>query len=104
MGKRGLVLALAALLAVALVVAFLVGRGPKDHASSRASLASEQPSSSEANTSALPAAARSDTVYATRTGKRYHRAACRSLSKSAIPMTRAEAEAKGLTPCKVCKP
>ena len=45
-----------------------------------------------------------DEVHATRTGQRYHRAGCRSLSKSDIPMTRAEAEAKGLTPCKVCKP
>ena len=45
-----------------------------------------------------------DTVHATATGKRYHRAGCRSLSKSDIPMTRAEAEQRGLTPCKVCKP
>jgi len=45
-----------------------------------------------------------DIVHATRTGQRYHRAGCRSLSKSDIPMTRAQAEAKGLTPCKVCKP
>jgi len=45
-----------------------------------------------------------DTVHATATGKRYHREGCSSLSKSDIPMTRKEAEAKGLTPCKVCKP
>ena len=45
-----------------------------------------------------------DVVHATRTGERYHRASCRYLSKSDIPMSRAEAEAKGLTPCKVCKP
>jgi hypothetical protein len=45
-----------------------------------------------------------DIVHATRTGKRYHRAGCRSLSKSDISMTRTEAESKGLTPCKVCKP
>ena len=45
-----------------------------------------------------------DTVHVTATGKRYHRAGCTSLSKSDIPMTRAEAEQRGLTPCKVCKP
>jgi hypothetical protein len=45
-----------------------------------------------------------DIVHATRTGKKYHRAGCRFLSKSDIPMTRREAEAKGLTPCGVCKP
>ncbi len=45
-----------------------------------------------------------DTVHATTSGKRYHRSGCRSLSKSDIPMTRTEAEQRGLTPCKVCKP
>jgi len=46
----------------------------------------------------------SDIVHATRTGKRYHATGCRYLSKSDIPMTRQEAEAKGLTPCRVCNP
>jgi len=46
----------------------------------------------------------SDIVHTTVSGKRYHRAGCRSLSRSDIPMTRAEAEQRGLTPCKVCKP
>ncbi len=45
-----------------------------------------------------------DIVHATRTGKKYHRAGCRFLSKSDIPMSRSEAEAKGLTPCGVCQP
>jgi len=45
-----------------------------------------------------------DTVHATATGKRYHRVGCRSLSRSDIPMTRKEAEHRGLTPCRVCKP
>jgi len=45
-----------------------------------------------------------DIVHATRTGKRYHRAGCRHLAKSDIPMSRADAEAKGLTPCGTCKP
>lgn len=59
-----------------------------------------------------PAAARpqaapeagSDTVYITSSGSKYHRAGCRHLSKSMIPISRAEAEAKGYTPCSVCKP
>lgn len=45
----------------------------------------------------------SDTVYITASGKRYHRKECR-YAKTASPVTRAEAEAKGLTPCKQCKP
>jgi hypothetical protein len=49
-------------------------------------------------------ASATDIVHVTATGKRYHRADCRSLSKSDITMTRAEAEERGLTPCKVCKP
>ena len=45
-----------------------------------------------------------DTVYVTRTGKRYHREGCRSLSQSKIPMSRSDAEKAGFTPCHVCKP
>ena len=46
----------------------------------------------------------SDIVHATRTGKRYHAAGCRYLAKSDIPMTRQDAEGRGLTPCSVCRP
>lgn len=45
-----------------------------------------------------------DTVFITKTGKRYHRDGCSSLSKSKIPSTRSEAEARGLTPCQNCNP
>ena len=45
----------------------------------------------------------SDVVYVTQTGGRYHRASCR-YAKNATPVTRQEAESRGLTPCKVCKP
>jgi len=48
--------------------------------------------------------ATADLVHITATGKRYHRAGCRSLSKSDTPMSRADAEARGLTPCHICKP
>lgn len=42
------------------------------------------------------------TVYVTKTGKKYHRDGCSSLSKSKIPITYAEAVAKGYMPCKSC--
>ena len=44
------------------------------------------------------------TVYVTKTGKKYHREGCRSLSRSKIPMTLKEAKAKGYTPCSTCRP
>ena len=43
------------------------------------------------------------TVYVTRTGKCYHRANCRYLSKSKIPMSLEEAK-KRYRPCSVCNP
>ena len=45
-------------------------------------------------------------VYITRTGKKYHRKTCPTIKKSigVKGVTRAEAEKRGLTPCKVCKP
>ena len=42
-------------------------------------------------------------VFITRTGKKYHLNGCKWL-KSKIPSTVADASAKGLKPCKVCKP
>lgn len=45
-----------------------------------------------------------DTVYVTRTGKRFHRGSCRYVkSDGATPLPRDEAT-KNYTPCKVCKP
>ena len=44
------------------------------------------------------------TVYITRTGKRYHRDGCRYLSMSKIPISLKDAKANGYTPCKVCHP
>jgi hypothetical protein len=45
----------------------------------------------------------STTVYATRTGEKYHREICRYLSKSKIPMELKEAAAR-YGPCSVCRP
>ena len=44
------------------------------------------------------------TVYTTKSGKKYHKSSCHYLkySKNAIPLDKAKA--LGYTPCKVCKP
>jgi micrococcal nuclease len=44
------------------------------------------------------------TVYVTKTGKKYHTATCRYLAKSKIPISLKDAKANGYTPCSVCKP
>ena len=44
------------------------------------------------------------TVYATRTGSKYHRGGCRYLSRSQIPVSKQDAINRGLGPCSVCKP
>ena len=43
------------------------------------------------------------TVYVTRTGTKYHRAGCRYLSKSKIPMPLSRARRR-YSPCSVCNP
>jgi hypothetical protein len=43
-------------------------------------------------------------VYITRTGAKYHRAGCRSLSRSMIPIKLRDAVAKGYGACKLCNP
>jgi hypothetical protein len=44
------------------------------------------------------------TVYTTKTGKKYHQATCRYLSQSKISISLKDAKAPGLTACSVCKP
>lgn len=46
----------------------------------------------------------SATVYITKTGEKYHLGSCRSLRKSRIETTVAEAKRRGFTACKICKP
>lgn len=94
---------LALLLMVVLALA-AAGCNPQSQSAS-----SEQPTASSAPIAASPqvsqaAPSDADIVYATRTGKHYHRAGCRSLSRSDIPMTRAQAKQLGLTPCSICNP
>lgn len=43
-------------------------------------------------------------VYKTATGHKYHRAGCRYLSQSQIPISVSEAIDEGLEPCSVCNP
>jgi hypothetical protein len=44
------------------------------------------------------------TVYITKSGTKYHRAGCRYLSSSRIPISLGEAKARGYEPCSVCDP
>ena len=54
---------------------------------------------------AAPLAADPQTiVYITRTGSKYHRGSCGSLSKSKIPITLKEAKELGYGPCGRCHP
>lgn len=46
----------------------------------------------------------SQTVYCTKTGKKYHRDGCQYLQKSKIATNISEAQQMGLTPCSKCKP
>lgn len=66
--------------------------------------ASESKASSPA-IQAAPTAKENDdvTVYITRTGAKYHRAGCRYLSKSQIPISLKDAKAR-YSPCSVCNP
>jgi hypothetical protein len=44
------------------------------------------------------------TVYITRSGKKYHSDGCRYLTASKIAISLKDAKAKGYTACKVCHP
>ena len=54
---------------------------------------------------ALPDSSNSETmVHITATGKKYHRAGCRTLKKSDTEVTLDEAKSMGLSPCGICNP
>ena len=44
------------------------------------------------------------TVYITKTGKKYHTATCRYLAKSKISISLKDAKTRGFTACSVCRP
>jgi len=46
----------------------------------------------------------SQTVYITKSGKKYHLSTCSSLKSTSIPITLEEAISKGYTACKRCNP
>lgn len=46
----------------------------------------------------------SSIVYRTASGERYDRATCGHVKGKEIPLSLAEAEEQGLTPCRVCNP
>ena len=46
----------------------------------------------------------SQSVYVTKTGKKYHKETCRYLNNSSIELSLADAIEKGYTACSVCKP
>lgn len=48
--------------------------------------------------------AKEQTVYITKSGKRYHRSHCRHLKRSRISIQRSQAQNNGYAPCKVCHP
>ena len=56
------------------------------------------------STSTVQSASGATIVYITKTGKCYHRAGCRYLSRSCIPIPLAKAKAEGYRPCSVCDP
>lgn len=47
---------------------------------------------------------KSNAVYITPKGKKYHRGGCRTIKGSCKKITRSEAKNKNYTPCKVCNP
>lgn len=59
-------------------------------------------SSSASSASKASSTTNPQTVYVTKTGKKYHNDGCSSLKKSKIAMSLSEAEGEGYTPCKNC--
>ena len=74
-------------------------------ASSRAAENTEASFQAAENTEEKSAAADQQTiVHITKSGKKYHRAGCDSLSRSDIEVTLEEAKERGYEPCKGCNP
>lgn len=60
--------------------------------------------SSAAENSAADSSNSETMVHITATGKKYHRAGCRTLKKSDTEVTLDEAKSMGLSPCGICSP
>lgn len=72
--------------------------------SSTTGSASSGSDSSAAENSAADSSNSETMVHITATGKKYHRAGCRTLKKSDTEVTLDEAKSMGLSPCGICNP
>lgn len=80
------------------------GAGESGSSSSTTESASSGSDSSAAENSAADSSNSETMVHITATGKKYHRAGCRTLKKSDTEVTLDEAKSMGLSPCGICNP
>lgn len=80
------------------------GAGESGSSGSTTGSASSGSDSSVAENSAADSSNSETMVHITATGKKYHRAGCRTLKKSDTEVTLDEAKSMGLSPCGICNP
>lgn len=80
------------------------GAGDIGSSSSTTGSASSGSGSSAAENSVSDSSNSETMVHITATGKKYHRAGCRTLKKSDTEVTLDEAKSMGLSPCGICNP
>lgn len=80
------------------------GAGESGSSGSTTGSASSGSDSSAAENSAADSSNSETMVHITATGKKYHRADCRTLKKSDTEVTLDEAKSMGLSPCGICNP
>lgn len=80
------------------------GAGESGSSSSTTESASLGSDSSAAENSDADSSNSETMVHITATGKKYHRAGCRTLKKSDTEVTLDEAKSMGLSPCGICNP
>ncbi len=78
--------------------------GESGSSSSTTGSAASGSDSSAAENSAADSSNSETMVHITATGKKYHRAGCRTLKKSDTEVTLDEAKSMGLSPCGICNP
>lgn len=80
------------------------GAGESGSSGSTTGSASSGSDCSAAENSAADSSNSETMVHITATGKKYHRAGCRTLKKSDTEVTLDEAKSMGLSPCGICNP
>lgn len=80
------------------------GAGENGSSGSTTGSASSGSDSSAVENSAADSSNSETMVHITATGKKYHRAGCRTLKKSDTEVTLDEAKSMGLSPCGICNP